>query len=507
MKPLDPDKLAEAMIGGAKRYVDAALAPLLARLAEAEKRAADAEASIASMVSKAVSALPAPKDGRSVTVGELVPVIEERLAALIPAAVRAIPVPKDGVGVAGAMIDRKGCLVLTLSDGTTKELGRVVGRTVSREDIAALVGEAVAALPKPKDGESVDPEAVALMVRDEITKARILDLVKEAVGALPAPAPGKDAEPTAVAEIVRDMIADDLAEVTRAINAIPAVPELPDIPAMIEGAVEKSTQPIRESVSEALATVTPDAIAKAASDAAIGENRLSVMVAEAVAKLPPAEPGKSVPPEQVRPMLAELVGDAVKALPAPKDGHSPTAEELAPLIAEQVSVAVSEAVKGIPVPDAPLGYAKGLIDRDGHLVFTRSDGSTEDVGMIVGRDADMDAIKAEIERLVSEIPTPKDGLGFDDLAVEYDGERGINLRFEKGDVVREFPITMPIVIDRGVWQERGIEGAGYKTGDGVSWGGSFYIARKDTFAKPDDYESWRLSVKRGRDAKEPGNLK
>lgn len=38
------------------------------------------------------------------------------------------PVAKDGVGVAGAVIDRGGQLVLTLSDGKSVNLGVVVGR-------------------------------------------------------------------------------------------------------------------------------------------------------------------------------------------------------------------------------------------------------------------------------------------------------------------------------------------------------------------------------------------
>jgi hypothetical protein len=52
------------------------------------------------------------------------------------------------------------------------------------------------------------------------------------------------------------------------------------------------------------------------------------------------------------------------------------------------------------------------------------------------------------------------------------------------------------VIDRGVWRE-----GQYKAGDAVTWAGSLWIAQKDTDAKPDSGDGWRLSVKRGRDGK------
>jgi Collagen triple helix repeat (20 copies) len=57
-------------------------------------------------------------------------------------------------------------------------------------------------------------------------------------------------------------------------------------------------------------------------------------------------------------------------------------------------------------------------------------------------------------------------------------------------------IARAVVIDRGVYRE----GEKYAKGDGVTWGGSFWIAQKDTDSKPDSADgSWRLAVKRGRD--------
>lgn len=132
-------------------------------------------------------------------------------------------------------------------------------------------------------------------------------------------------------------------------------------------------------------------------------------------------------------------------------------------------------------PD-PVSVKSALIDRAGDLILTMSDGTTKNMGPVVGKDGE----------------PGKDGLGFDDLAVDYDGEKTVTLKFTKGETVKEFPFVMPIVIDRGVYREA----CEYKAGDAVTWGGSIWIAQKNTAAKPDTGADWRLSVKRGRDGKD-----
>lgn len=75
----------------------------------------------------------------------------------------------------------------------------------------------------------------------------------------------------------------------------------------------------------------------------------------------------------------------------------------------------------------------------------------------------------------------------------------LSLSFTDGLAVQK-SITVPAIIDRGVWQERG-----YEPGDGVTWGGSFHIAQRATQPgeKPsDDSGAWRLSVKKGRDGRD-----
>jgi Collagen triple helix repeat (20 copies) len=96
-----------------------------------------------------------------------------------------------------------------------------------------------------------------------------------------------------------------------------------------------------------------------------------------------------------------------------------------------------------------------------------------------------------------------DGLGFDDLDMEYDGERSFKFILRRGDRVKEFEFAAPILLDRGVWQQ-----GNYVKADGVTWRGSFWIAQRDTSSKPDDNNSgWRLAVKRGRDGKDMRDMR
>jgi hypothetical protein len=73
---------------------------------------------------------------------------------------------------------------------------------------------------------------------------------------------------------------------------------------------------------------------------------------------------------------------------------------------------------------------------------------------------------------------------------------GRTLRWAIGETVHE--IKTAIVLDAGVWRE----GTAYVAGDGVTMGGSFFIAQTDTTAKPGKSDEWRLAVKRGTDGRD-----
>lgn len=92
--------------------------------------------------------------------------------------------------------------------------------------------------------------------------------------------------------------------------------------------------------------------------------------------------------------------------------------------------------------------------------------------------------------------------GVAEVAVEASEDMrtlGLGLRLTDGELVlREF--RLPVVIDRGVWKA-----ASYAAGDGVTWGGSFWIAQRVTEAaeKPgDESGAFRLAVKKGSDGRD-----
>lgn len=93
----------------------------------------------------------------------------------------------------------------------------------------------------------------------------------------------------------------------------------------------------------------------------------------------------------------------------------------------------------------------------------------------------------------------RDGLGFDDIDVQFDGERSFSFKFVKGTQEKTFgSFVLPSVIYRGVYKE----GQVYQKGDAATFGGSLWIAQKDTKTKPGTHEDWKLAVKRGSDGKD-----
>jgi integrin beta 3 len=60
-----------------------------------------------------------------------------------------------------------------------------------------------------------------------------------------------------------------------------------------------------------------------------------------------------------------------------------------------------------------------------------------------------------------------------------------------------FHVKTAVVLDAGVWKD-----GAYSVGDGVTSGGSFWIAQTETTAKPGKSDDWRLAVKRGTDGRD-----
>lgn len=237
------------------------------------------------------------------------------------------------------------------------------------------------------------------------------------------------------------------------------------------------------------------------------------------------EPGPPPDPETVagvvRGMIAEPIAEAVStavaALPAPERGEPGEKGEAGPMpepeavagsfreLAENiVSEAVAAGIAKLPPPEKGdtgdqgrpgadgadgCGIADLLVDRDGNLVATFSDGRMKNIGPVQGRDG-LDG---------------KDGRdGFDLTAFDVEQSedlRSVTLKFARGDVEQRHELKFPVVLDRGVYKADREQP--YETGDSVTWGGSTWIAQRETSAKPDSPDSgWRLSTKRGRDGKD-----
>lgn len=103
-----------------------------------------------------------------------------------------------------------------------------------------------------------------------------------------------------------------------------------------------------------------------------------------------------------------------------------------------------------------------------------------------------------------------DGVGWDDLVVEHDGERGFAVKLIRGERSKDAgTFTIPAMIYRGVYTE----GRTYDPGDVVTYGGSTWHCHKSTVLKPDTTaveakgpngrDFWTMAVKQGREGK-PG---
>lgn len=130
-----------------------------------------------------------------------------------------------------------------------------------------------------------------------------------------------------------------------------------------------------------------------------------------------------------------------------------------------------------------IGATGAMIDANGELIVTLSNGTMQRCGVVVGKDG----------------APGRDGADLSDVEFEYDGERGITVKAKGGQVVRRY--EMPIVIDKGYWRD----GLSAKNGDAYTHDGSLWIALRETSTKPStgSNSDWRLAVRKGRDGK-PG---
>lgn len=338
-------------------------------------------------------------------------------------------------------------------------------------DLDAIAAKASVLVPRPehgrdgRDAEPVDLEVVAakaaaLVPRPEPGRdgrdADPVDLdavAAKAAAMIPAPVNGKDGA---------DAVVDVAAIAAEAARLVPR----PDVASLVENAVKAIPMP---------------------KD---GEN---------------GRDGRDVDAALLETIVSATVERVLATWEKPKDGASLTPADLAPLIKAEVAAATASLRSGAD----GVGITGALIDQDGCLQLTKSDGTTQVCGRVVGapgRDADMESLRKHITDEIALIPTPRDGkdgapgadgLGFDDMDAVIDDEKGLVFRWSRGDRVKEQAV--PVVLDHGVYKP----GVLYRKGAAVTAQGSLWIAQADTRERPGDGStSWRLAVKKGRDGKD-----
>lgn len=269
-------------------------------------------------------------------------------------------------------------------------------------------------------------------------------------------------------------------------------------------AILKAVQPLQREIAELKAKLAgkPD-LAKLIADEVIAQ----------VAKIAPAKDGKDCDMEAVK----ALIDAAVKAIPvingkdgadgkdgkdgvgkdgAPgepgRDGASVTAKE----VEEMVKAEAKSLFDSLPAPKdgAPgadgkdgekgadgLGLAGAMIDREGSLMVTLSNGEVKDLGPVVGKNG----------------TDGKDGVGLDSFELEYIPEtHEIAIKAAAAGRVKELRYPAGGIRPAGYWRD----GTKAKASEAWVHDGSLWIATKDTSAKPESANAdWVIAARRGRD--------
>lgn len=219
----------------------------------------------------------------------------------------------------------------------------------------------------------------------------------------------------------------------------------------------------------------------------------------------------------------------IKSIPAPEkgekgdkgnDGESVTLDDVKPILEEAVNAIdlsklediVNNAVSSIPeVKDGKDGAdgKDGVNGADGKDGKDGISPSADDVAKAMEHIFAKWALDFErkadgvLEKAIDRMPKAKDGrdaIDIDGFDISLgDDDRTVTVSLKRGDTVIEKSVKIPSIIDRGVYSES----ESYEKGDGLSFGGSFWIVQKDSpEGRPGVSSDYRLAVKRGRDGKE-----
>jgi hypothetical protein len=277
-------------------------------------------------------------------------------------------------------------------------------------------------------------------------------------------------------------------------------------------------QAIREMVrTELSAAVAAIPVPQNGKDGADGKDaEESTIIAKVMSQIVMPQDGKSVTVDDVVPLIDDLVTKRVAEIPMPKDGKDGINGKDVDI--EYVRSQIENAVAAIPKPengkDADPQVIREMVLAEVAKIPTPTDGKSvtiDDVTPVLEVAVSRWAVDFErrahdvLQTAVERLPKPKDGekgdpgndgFGIDEFVQR--GDRTVVAIYKRGDETIEQEFKFPAVIDRGVFKS----GSDYEQGDGVTYGGSFWIAQKDNSDIPGNSDAWRLAVKRGRDGKD-----
>lgn len=449
-----------------------AIGPILARLDAIEKRQPEKGEPGKSLSMEDLLAWAVPR------MDEWEAAAEMKAQDAIAAAAAAVPVPKDGQSVT---VDQVSGLLKGLFDSWARE---------ADARVTAAVSKAVADIPKPKDGidgkdADISPlrgELTELCEKMEATGFAHLErvatkLVADAVAAIPKPKDGRDGADAAQVDVEKikaqlveycaGLAADGCTALDKTLAA--AIEALPTPKDGVDG---KDAEPVDVAAIRAHLLGYCEEMGKAMNAGALKS------IAEAFAALPVPKDGvdgKSADPVEVEARLQKLF------------------LEWAPVITREMKAHAAKLFAELPVPK------DGINGKDGDSV------TLDDVSTWLDANFSKWALGAErafnekTERAIIAMPKPKDGRdGINAKDLELVGR---TLRWTHADgTVKEMVTGLPLY--QGMFKE----GNDYQVNDLVTFGGNIWIAveAKGLKEKPGSpgNNSWRLAVRKGSDGRD-----
>lgn len=221
---------------------------------------------------------------------------------------------------------------------------------------------------------------------------------------------------------------------------------------------------------------------------------IAAMVSEAVAAISVPQDGKSVTPEDVRPLIQEMVSKAVSEIPAPKDGKDVEPATLKQAIEE----AVSEAVAAIPAAEPGKDGEDGRDAMSLEILPFIDEGKSYPRGSYATHNGGLWRAYEKTHGMRGWECLVDGVAGVD---IQRSEQRSFTLTVNRTSGARETKtFDVPVMIYQGVFKS----GQEYIPGDTVTWGGSLWHCDETTQDKPGENGSkgWTLAAKRGRDGRD-----